>query len=228
MKDLVSTDSLVQTYDSQNRPLMSTWYDASGNLLDYYETYEYTPNKMTYTYYTDATTIDYQEQYILNANGTVQYIVEITDHPGDVEYDTAFYTYNAQGNNSRIVYKNQYIGAHNSLRYDTLWNTYTDGNLTSTTFKHSNGDTETDMYTYTNLVDKANILGGVLPFSPNLYGVPSKNLPLLGTDSAGSYTEEYTYEMNADGYILRRTMEYVNTVHPDTYTNDLRFYYTCN
>jgi hypothetical protein len=177
--------------------------------------------------YSDATTINYQEQYILNNNGMVHYIVEITDHPGDVEYDTAFYTYNPLGNNSRIVYKSQYVGTNNSISYDTIWNTYTDGNLTSTTFKNSNGETKTTNYTYTNLVDKANILGGELPFMPNLYGVPSKNMPLHGTNATGSYTEDYTYIMNADGYISKRRVEYVNTAPANTYISDLRFYYTC-
>lgn len=228
MKDLRSTDSLVQTYDSQNRPIKSTWYDEDGNLLDYYETYVYAPNKLTYTYYSDATTIENQSQYILNPNGTVHYIVEIIENNGSAEYDTSFYTYDSQGYNTRIVYKTQYVGTNNSISYDTIWYTYTDGNMTTSTFKNSNGETEIETYTYTNLVDKANVFGGVLPFSSNLYGVPNKNLPLLGTGVGGSSTEKYSYEFYSDGYIKRRTMEYVNTLHPDTYTSDLMFYYTCN
>jgi len=228
-KNLDSKDSTVQTFDNQNRLVKSITYDETGKLLDEYDIYTYGENKMTYTIYSDPSTISYQTEYILNPNGSIYYKAEkdVDEDHGVTEYDTAFYTYDALGYNTMVVYKKEYKGAQNHVYYDTTWYTYTDGNMTSSTHKTNSGETRTDISTYTDLVDKANVINGSFLTFPNLYGKPNKNLILLETNEEGTYTTKYTYEMNAEGYMIRSRMEYVNTKYPSEYTNDLRFYYTC-
>ena len=66
VKNLETKDSTVQKFDSQNRLIKAIWYDKSGNLLNSYDAYTYDVNKLTYTFYSDATTIAQQTQYVLN------------------------------------------------------------------------------------------------------------------------------------------------------------------
>jgi hypothetical protein len=178
---LSGVDTIQLIFDEQGR-VVEELYNGISNMR-----YTYNGNKI-YSI-VDSTT------YTLNMNGFVSIKIQLS--PGHL--DSVVYEYDNNGylsasteyyirinNNSTQVYNNSY--------------TYQDGNLVRKELSGANQSVATYEY-YT---DKLNM------YYPDgnrvLYGKASKNLVKKITEVTGSdsYSENYTYEYDALGYVTKR------------------------
>lgn len=167
-------------YDDQQRLIKAVEYDNGymGNL-----TFSYGNNKITATLDKGAF-----EEYTLNDDG---YLIQLTDEDG---VHSVSYTYMGG-------YLSGWITSYGDSTASYTWS---NGNMTEV--KYDDGDEYSNVYTYTNHVNKTN-----LPF-PDFFldldmplkfkGTFSKNLPLsLTKKDEGDVVDiiNYSYTFNSDG-----------------------------
>ena len=122
--------------------------------------------------------------------------------------------YNSEGENELTYDKDKHLTKVND---DDTW-TWSNGNISK--FVHEYNDYKPDTYTYSYYTDKENkhpivdmssarlYYAGMLEYDelvfiahPSLLGKTNKNL--IKTRTEGNYTDEYTYELDNNGYPLK-------------------------
>jgi hypothetical protein len=221
IKDI--NDSTALTYDAQNRVTKMAFFDEDGTPVEY-ETYTYSPGKITVQYFDDTQTPDGSEEYILNTNGTVNYIARSSSYGPNVRNDTLFHTYDSEGHNTQVKSKTVVAGPIMSTSYDFATFTYSNGNMIQSKNELADGEVYIVDYTYTTLVDKNHVFDGAFMI-PGLYGTGSKNLVESGSNDDATYSEDYIYEVNANGYVTRMKSTIVDVY--GTHTSDKKYTYFC-
>lgn len=148
------------------------------------------------------------------------------DYGFNMNYDSSFYTYDAEGYNTRLIEKeisqNDGITAYSNT--DTTWYVYTNGNIVSEKLKRQNGTVKVTTYTYTTLKDKSKFFSSPTT-NPGMFGKGNENLPATQVNNENSDSETYTYVLNDNGLIS--SLKIVNRNDGDTYIVDLQTYYKC-
>lgn len=198
---LLKSSETYQTYEFQYNPDRTVKSYSWGN--GYYRIeFSYLPNKMVYTLTSSGKKTGYAEYELLN--GIAQkFTVTYYDANGSATdtYSTD-YTYNSKGQMIKEDYrKNGAANGHTFYNYNSdedlasFINTDENGNIV---FKH-------EYEYYTSLTDKSFSFG---QFSGNCQGsvFPKKAKHLISksllTENTGTKTYNYSYTLDAQGYVL--------------------------
>ncbi len=216
----------VLLYDNQDRLIQLQ--EKVGENITGYQSYEYFPDKFIHIY-SDINYKAYRTQeYYLNSDGTVKYFTQIWLYNN--QCDTTFFYYNDKGYDTLEVCKT-YIPSLNESYSDSTFFIYKDDNLSYKKYVYNKGMfVDATHYVYTPIVNKQDIFTGECKI-PGLYGKGNKYLPASSTTYGPGEisSEKYTYELDASGYVIRRTIVVSHSSLPASAydTTDIGLRYMC-
>jgi hypothetical protein len=219
-----STDSVVREtyeYDSKGLLVTKSIYNTEGIKTSDWR-FAYESGRVVETDYDINNKMYWKGYWILGSNGYATRLnfnyydtLGISGNPESVDF-----TYDADGYMTKEVYKN------NEVLYATVTYTITDGNCTAkqTTNVINNQEVVVGDYSFEY---STTLLKGYPDWTFNesysFYGKPNKNLCKRRTSLIGTYISDFTYELDAAGYVVKRSVVYTTASQIQHWENEYNY-----